>query len=145
MNAHVTREAIEKLDFDPFMAFSDSLIRNFPSRAMEFLKTVAEISTDGRVIYNAIEMLRESGDFYMMDELEITRRRDSDTLYELYFEKVHDILEDLPSWAAELIKPHVGDVDHVVDVDIESVTFSGGSKVSVSTGVIAYVRDDLDD
>jgi Restriction endonuclease len=145
LNAHVTREAINKLDFDPFMAFSDRLIRNFPGRAIEFLKLVAEISTDDRVIYNAIEMLKESGDFSVKDELEITRRRDSDTLYDLYFDKVHDILEDLESWAGELLKPHGVDVVHVVDVDIEREAFSGGSKVSVSTGVIAYVRDDLDD
>jgi Restriction endonuclease len=140
----VSEAQLYKLDIDAFVSFCDILIHNFPSRAMEFLKLVAEISIDDRVIYNAIEMLRESGDFSLKDELEITCRRDSDMLYALYFDQVHSILEDLPSWGEELLKPHAVDADHVADVDILGVTFSGGSKVSVTTDVIAWVHDDLD-
>jgi hypothetical protein len=119
LNIQVHSDTIRKLSFDASMAFSHSLIYNFPTRAIPFLKNVVEISTEKYIIYNAIDMLRESGELSLKDELDITRRCDSDTLYELYYEQVHLILEDLASWAGEHLKRHGIDAERVVDVDIE--------------------------
>src|SRR5262249_33180995 len=67
LRVHVAQETIDKLHFDAFMVFSNSLIRNYTSRAIPFLKAVSETSSDGRFIYNAIEMLRESGEFSLTE------------------------------------------------------------------------------
>ncbi len=159
LRVHVAEETIEKLHFDAFMAFSNCLIRNYTSRAITFLKAVAETSSDDRVIYNAIEMLRESGEFSLNEELKITCRCDTDTLFDLYYEKASNILSDPHLWkgglgflaegrfalAEELrqkvFRPH----DDVSDVDIVELNLSGGSRVSVSARVSMNVLDDSGD
>jgi len=144
----VPQATLDKLNFNAFMSFSDTLIRNFPTSAIEFLKASAETSTKDGIIYNAIEMLRESGMFTLADELKITRLCDSDTLYDLYYQKAHDTLNDPHVWNGladglrqTVLRPH----DDVADVDIVDLSFSGGSRVSVRASVSMNVLDDSDD
>jgi hypothetical protein len=91
-------ERLQGLHFDAFMAFMDQLIRNFPKQATQLLRVVARNASDGGVVYNTIEMLRETDDFTLEDELEITRKCDSDTLFDLYQDVAHEILEDTSVW-----------------------------------------------
>jgi hypothetical protein len=91
-------EIIQELHFDAFMAFIDALVRNFPLRAERLLRSIAKTATDMGVCYNSIEILREANNFSLEDEIEITRRYDSDTLFELYHELAHQILEDTGVW-----------------------------------------------
>jgi hypothetical protein len=49
---YAAAENIKKLDIDAFMSFSDTLIRNFTSRVIPFLKVAAETSNDVHIIYS---------------------------------------------------------------------------------------------
>jgi hypothetical protein len=122
---------LQGLHFDAFVAFMDQLIRNFPEQATQLLQAVARISSDGGVIYNAIDMLRETEDFILGDEIEITRKCDPDTLFELYRDLAHDILEDKSVWDWRLpndVQRHADKVE-LSRVRIEDLEFEGGDAV----------------
>ena len=130
-------KVINSLHFDAFMSFADALIRNFPKRAVRFLKIIAQISNDNGVIYNAIEMLRESGSFTLEEELKITSKCDSDTLFELYNQMAHDALYDTGAWDDRLPKEirMLSDCITIDNIDVDELIFSGGEGVYVSARV----------
>lgn len=129
------------LHFDAFVAFIDRLIRNFPERAMQLLRVVARKSLDNSVVYNVIEIMRESDDFDLESELEITKKCDSETLFDLYGEMTRDVLEDDSVWSWRLPSEVecFDDVVEIKSVKIEDLMFSGGDVVSVSASLTLTV------
>jgi hypothetical protein len=95
-------ELLEELDFDAFIAFVDRLIRNFSTRAKELLVAFAKATNDNAKVFNSIEILREDEDFDLNQEIEITQRCDSETLFELYRDLIHQELEDPSIWGDRL-------------------------------------------
>jgi Restriction endonuclease len=87
-------DLLEERDFDAFIAFIDQLIRNFPTRAKELLVAFAKDTNDNAKLFNSIEILREDDDFDLNQEIEITQRCDSETLFELYRDMIHQDLSD---------------------------------------------------
>lgn len=135
-------EKVQQLHFDAFMAFADSLVRNFPQYAEKLLRSVAQRSTDSAVCYNVIEILREADAFSLEDEIEITRSYDSDTLFYLYHDLAHEILEDTKVWDWRL-PPEVQSLDDKVEllgVNVEDLEFSGGDSVSLNARVRLTVQ-----
>jgi hypothetical protein len=145
LNRWGTRRAAEKIqefEFDAFMAFADSLSRNFPRKAMKFLKDVAQTSHDGGVVYNAVEMLRENDEFTLAEEVEIARQCDRETLFELYQQMAHDILSDSGTWDQRLpeqIERFANDVE-MVDTEVDDLDFSGGDALCVTARVSMRIR-----
>ncbi len=131
---HRAVEKIQFLHFDAFMAFFDQLIRNFPQRAMSLLKSVASEARDDAVVYNAIEILRESEDFSFEDELQCAKRCDSDTLFELYRDIAHQALEDVDTWDWRLPPDIQNYADRVKlkAARIDDLGFSGGDRINLS-------------
>jgi hypothetical protein len=141
---------IDGLHFDAFMSFCDTLIRNFPRLAIGFLKAVAKTSTDNGVIYNAIEILRESDDVDLNDELTITRHFDRDTLYDLYHDMVRDDFGSSRTWKRPLGEYiSSGELD-LGTIGIGELTFKGGQGVSFNahieiTATASYYDDRPDE
>jgi len=127
----------ETLHFDAFVSFANILIRNFPKQATRLLKDIAEISTNGSIVYNAVEMLRESDAFTLEEELEITRKHDEDTLFELYQEMTYSALYDTGTWDDRLPKEArtFADDIEIVEIDVHELGFSGGDVVCVSARI----------
>jgi hypothetical protein len=134
-------EKLQKLHFDAFLAFMDRLIRNFPDQAPQLLQLIARTANDGGIVYNVIEMLRETDELSLGDEIEITRKCDPDTLLELYRELAHDILEDTGVWDWRL----PGNVQRYADrvellrVRIGDLEFAGGETVALSARLTLHV------
>jgi hypothetical protein len=126
-------DKINGLHFDAFTAFIDCLIRNFPERAKQVLRIIGRDSTDGAVIFNVVEVLRETDDFDLEQELEITKKCDYETLFELYQEMTLDVLHDVGTWEWRL----PGEVERFADrIDVESaeiddLEFYGGDAVNL--------------
>jgi restriction endonuclease len=135
-------ERSQHFHFDAFMSFADALIRNFPLQATVFLKQVARSSNDGGVIYNAIELLRENGEFSLGEELEITRRCDSDTLFELYNDMVHDVFFDTGTWDHHLPREanRLADEIEIIKIRVDELDISGGDSVCVSARISMDIK-----
>jgi Restriction endonuclease len=134
-------EKIRDLHFDAFVAFIDRLIRNFPENAKQLLRVVGKNTSDGAVIFNVVEILRETDDFDLEQELEITRKCDPDTLFELYGEMTLDILQDVGTWDWRL----PGDIERFADkivvesAKIDDLEFCGGDAVNLSARLTLVV------
>jgi hypothetical protein len=125
-------DLLEELDFDAFIAFIDQLIRNFPTRAKELLVAFAKNTNDNAKLFNSIEILREDDDFDLNQEIEITQRCDSETLFELYRDMIHQDLSDKDNWIDHLTFEMRSMADEVsVDSAIlDDVEFQGGDGIS---------------
>jgi hypothetical protein len=131
-------QKIQKLHFDAFLAFIDALIRNFPAEAMQLLVLVAKTTPENSLIFNAVQILREYDDFSQEEEIEITRRCDDETLFELYHELAYDCLSDTGIWEDRLPRKVHRSFDHVILRDvkrIDDLEFSGGHAVSFTACV----------
>jgi hypothetical protein len=131
-------QTIQKLHFDAFLAFVDALIRNFPTEARQLLVLVAKTTPENSLIFNAVQILREYDDFSQEEEIEITRRCDYETLFELYHESTHEFLGDTGIWEDRLPREAHRSFDHVVLQDVKRVDdleFSGGDSVSFTARV----------
>jgi Restriction endonuclease len=130
-------DLLEELDFDVFIAFVDQLIRNFPTRAKELLVAFGKATNDNARLFNSIEILREDDDFDLSQELEITQRCDSETLFELYRDLIHQDLEDASIWEDRLTGEmrRMADEVSVTDASLEEVEFTGGDGISFSATV----------
>jgi restriction endonuclease len=80
----------QDLHLDALMSFCDALILNFPLSAKDFFVELVKLSTDRSVIRNVIGILREYNSFSLSDELDITRKLDSEILYDLYYDIVSE-------------------------------------------------------
>lgn len=127
-----TLDLLEELDFDAFIAFADQLIRNFPTRAKELLVGFAKHTNDNARLFNSIEILREDDDFDLSQEIEITQRCDSETLFELYRDLIHQGLEDTSIWEDRLTSEmqRMADEVSVTTATVEDVEFTGGDGIS---------------
>jgi hypothetical protein len=125
---------LEELDFDAFIAFIDQLIRNFPSRAKELLVAFGKSTNDNAKLFNSIEILREDDDFDLNQEIEITQRCDSETLFELYRDLIHQDLEDTSIWEGQLTSEmqRMADEVSVANASLEEVELTGGDGISFS-------------
>jgi hypothetical protein len=140
-------EQIELLDFDAFTSLVDRLIRNFPDRAKQLLRVLARRSQDSAIVFNAIEILRESDDFSLDRELEITKRCDPDTLFELYRDMTYDSLQDVGAWNWRL-PSEVERYDDNVEVEsatIEDLEFEGGDAINLSARLTLEVSGSSSD
>ena len=128
---------LHTLHLDAFVAFMDQMIRNFPSQAKRLLIAYANTSTDDARIFNAVEILREHSDFGLQEELEITKKCDPETLYDLYHELAHESLEDIGLWEQHMPNQVecFADRAHIVDASVDELEFQGGEGVSLT----AYV------
>jgi hypothetical protein len=96
------------------------------------LVLVAKTTPENSLIFNAVQILREYDNFSQEEEIEITRRCDDETLFELYHESVYDGL-DTAILADRLPREVHRSFDHFVLRDIERVDdleFSGGDAVT---------------
>lgn len=126
-------EKASELHFDSFASLVDRLTRNFPHESKGFLREVAANANDPATVFNAIEVLREDGDFGLDTELELARRLDSETLQELYYDLTKEALEELSAWDRRLPSRVQQHDDHVelISVAIRDLKFSGGDAVNV--------------
>jgi hypothetical protein len=142
-------DLLEELDFDAFIAFIDQFIRNFPTRAKELLVAFAKDTNDNAKLFNSIEILREDDDFDLNQEIEITQRCDSETLFELYRDMIHQDLSDKDNWIDHLTVEMRSMADEVsVDSAIlDDVEFQGGDGISFKATLVldlqgvSYDRD----
>jgi hypothetical protein len=127
-------QLLEELDFDAFIAFMDRLIRNFPGRAKELLLAFGTATNDNAKLFNSIEILREDDDFDLNQEIEITQRCDSETLFELYRDLIHQELEDTSIWEDRLTDEmqRMADEVSVANASLEDIEFTGGYGISFS-------------
>jgi hypothetical protein len=125
-------DLLEELDFDVFIAFIDQLIRNYPTRAKPLLVSFAGDTKDNAKLFNSIEILREDDDFDLSDEILITQRCDSETLFELYNDTIHQDLGDISVWEDRLPwdLQRMGDEVSVTDANVEDIEFSGGDSIT---------------
>jgi hypothetical protein len=129
-------QKIQELHFDAFLAFVDALIRNFPTEARQLLVLVAKTTPENSLTFNAVQILREYDDFSQEEEIEITRRCDYETLFELYHQSTYEFLGDPGVWKYRLPRRAHRSFDHIAYVDkIEDLEFSGGDSVSFTAGV----------
>jgi hypothetical protein len=142
---HRHREAADKLcelNFEPFLAFVDALIKNFPQIARSLLRNIVEVSNDNSILYNSFEILREDDNFTFEEELELAKRYDSELLSDLYRDIVLDSISDLPPWEARLPSSAANYDDNVEleRVEIDDLEFGGGDAVSFFGTVHLTVR-----
>jgi hypothetical protein len=131
-------QKIQELHFDAFLAFIDALIRNFPAEARQLLVLVAKTASENSLIFNAVQILREYDDFSQEEEIEITRRCDDETLFELYHESTYDCLVDTGIWEDRLPRKIHRSFDHVALREVKTIDdleFSGGPAVSFTASV----------
>jgi hypothetical protein len=136
-------EKLPNLQLDAFMSFCDTLIRNFPKQAGVFLRVVAQRSTDGMILYNTIEMLRETDDFWPPEELEITRKYTGDVLFQLYQQEAMEYLHGTGRWTDWLPSEahRLGENFEIVDIYVDDLDFSGGEAVCFTASVSMKLRD----
>ena len=102
------------------------------------LVLVAKTTPENSLIFNAVQILREYEDFSQEEEIEITRRCDHETLFELYHESTYEFLWDTGIWEDRLPREVHRSFDHVVLQDVKRVDdleFSGGDSVSFTARV----------
>ena len=106
------------------------------------MKQVAQSSNDGGVIYNAIELLRENDEFSLAEELEITRKCDNDTLFELYNDMVHDAFYDTGTWDRHLPREanRLADEIEIIEIRVDELEISGGDSVCVSARISMSIK-----
>jgi Restriction endonuclease len=119
----------QHLQFEAFLAFVDALIRNFPTEARQLLVMVTKITPENSLAFNAVQILREYEDFSQDEEIEITKRCDRETLFELYHESTYEFLSDARIWADRLPTEAHRSFDQAVLQYIkrlDDLEFSGG-------------------
>ncbi len=137
-----TIDLLNELDFDPFIAFFDQMIRNFPRQAKNLLIAFGRDTSDNARLFNVVEILRENDDFDMEQEIEITQKCDSETLFELYGGLMHQELQDTSFWESNLTPEmqRFADRVYVSNARLEEIDLAGGDGVSFDSIVSVFVE-----
>ena len=92
----------------------------------------AKSTNDNAKLFNSIEILREDEDFDRNQEIEITQRCDSETLFELYRDLIYQELEDAGIWEDQLTSEmqRMADEVSVTNANLDDVEFTGGDGIS---------------
>ena len=144
---HDAVDWLMKLQFEPFLAFMDAMIRNFPVDARRLLTAAAKESYDGGFLFNAIEILNEFDGFTPSEEHELAQRCDPDTLHEMYRDTVSDYLSNtrlVKDYLPEEIRAFDDEVS-IEDVALKEIEFEAVDgivfRAAVELDVLGYSFD----
>lgn len=99
---------------------------------------VAKTTHENSLIFNAVQILREYDDFHQEEEIEITKRCDNETLFELYHTSIFDRLDDPMIWEDRLPDKVYQSLQAVKRID--DLEISGGDRISFTARVDLVVE-----